>query len=430
MLSLPTTGPVLLSSLLSQDMYLAGSIILITGMLTVIGTLCSDFAAGLARPASASPGLVLMPGSSVKDPTIEAVHPGRPVEEEELPLAEGVAGDGDEKFQTASQSVLVWRAFRRHRFAVIGAVITVFLYVVVLFAEFFAPFTSSWFHDQYPYAPPQRIHVIDRSSGETEIGLYVYGYTQEVDQESLAVRYTVDTSKKIPIRLFDTSAEPYKMLGFIPANVHLIGPVNDDDPMYLLGADRVGRDLLSRITFGTRMSMTIGLVGVSFAFVLGVVLGGISGYFSGKIDTVIQRVVELFMSIPTLPLWLGLAAAMPSHWGGVERYFAITTILALFAWTRPGAGDPWPLPVPSDGGIRHLCPAGRQQTPARDLPTHGAAVHQSHLIASLTLALPAMILAETALSFLGLGLQPPVVSWGVLLQEAQNVRVVAPRLPG
>ena len=360
----------------------------------------------------------------MKDPTIEAVHPGRPVEEEELPLAEGVAGEGDEKFQTASQSVLVWRAFRRHRFAVIGAGITVFLYVVVLFAEFFAPFTSSWFHDQYPYAPPQRIHVIDRSSGETEIGLYVFGYTQEVDQESLAVRYTVDTSKKIPIRLFDTSAEPYKMLGFIPANVHLIGPVNDDDPMYLLGADRVGRDLLSRITFGTRVSMTIGLVGVSFAFVLGVVLGGISGYFSGKTDTVIQRVVELFMSIPTLPLWLGLAAALPSHWGGVERYFAITTILALFAWTdlaRVTRGRF--LSLRTEEFVTSARLDGNK--PPRVIFRHLVPLFTSHLIASLTLALPAMILAETALSFLGLGLQPPVVSWGVLLQEAQNVRVVA-----
>lgn len=357
------------------------------------------------------------------DPVIQAVHPGRPVDDTLDPVAEPDVV-GDEKIYTASQSRLVWRAFRRHRLAVVGAVVTVLLYLVVLFAEFLAPFTTSMFHDQYPYAPPQRLHLIDRSSGTTQLGLYVYDFTQQVDPESLAVNYTVDPSRKIPVRLFDTSTESYRLLGLVEANVHLIGPVDDSQPMYLLGSDRNGRDQLSRIVHGTRVSMTIGLLGVTFAFVLGVVLGGISGYFGGKTDTVIQRAVELFMSIPTLPLWLGLAAALPSNWGGVQRYFAITTILALFAWTdlaRVTRGRF--LSLREEEFVTSARLDGNR--PPRVIARHLLPLFTSHLIASLTLAIPAMILAETALSFLGLGLQPPVVSWGVLLREAQNVRVVA-----
>jgi peptide/nickel transport system permease protein len=359
----------------------------------------------------------------VTDPVIQAVHPGRPADETVDPITEAEVA-GDEKTYISSQSRLVWRAFLKHRLAVVGAVVTLLLYVVVLFAEFLAPFSTSMFHDQYPYAPPQRLHLIDRSSDTTQIGLYVYDYNQHVDPDSLAVNYTVDTSRKIPVRLFDTSTESYRLLGLVEGNVHLIGPVDDSRPMYLLGSDRNGRDQLSRIVYGTRVSMTIGLLGVAVAFVLGVILGGISGYFGGKTDTVIQRAVELFMSIPTLPLWLGLAAAMPSNWGGVQRYFAIITILALFAWTdlaRVTRGRF--LSLREEEFVTSARLDGNR--PPRVISRHLLPLFTSHLIASLTLAIPAMILAETALSFLGLGLQPPVVSWGVLLREAQNVRVVA-----
>lgn len=356
------------------------------------------------------------------DPVVAAVHPGQPLD----PPAEAAATatGGDEKVSTSSQSRLVWRAFRKHRLAMAGAVVTALLYLTVIFAEFLAPFNTSMFHDQYPYAPPQRLHLIDHSGGGTRIGLYVYDFKQTLDNESLAVKYTVDPTKKIPVRLFDRSSESYRLFGLFKTNVHLIGPVDDNRPMYLLGSDRNGRDQFSRIIFGTRISMTIGLVGVTIAFFLGVLMGGISGYAGGKVDLLIQRLVELFMSVPTLPLWLGLAAALPPGWGPINRYFAITSILALFAWTelaRVTRGRF--LALREEDFVTAAKLDGNR--PPRLIFRHMVPLFTSHLIASLTLSIPAMILAETALSFLGLGLLPPVVSWGVLLQEAQNVRVVA-----
>jgi peptide/nickel transport system permease protein len=352
--------------------------------------------------------------------------PGGPTAKPDLAaetLAETEAPAAEAAIYTASQSELVWRAFRKHRLAVVGAVVVVLFYLVALFAEFLAPFNTDEFNQKYPYAPPQRIHVLDTSRG-TDFGLYVNGYTANMDPDTLAMNYQTDKTVKIPLQLFDRSAEPYRMWGLFETNVHLIGPVDNEQPMYLLGSDRNGRDLLSRIVYGTRVSMTIGLVGVTMAFLLGVVLGGVSGYLGGKIDTVIQRLVEFFMSVPSLPLWLGLAAAVPSGWGPIQRYFAITSILAIFAWTdlaRVTRGrfmslreEEFVTSARLDGNrapriiFRHLLP-----------------LFASHLIASLTLSIPAMILAETALSFLGLGLLPPVVSWGVLLQESQNIRTVA-----
>ncbi len=358
------------------------------------------------------------------DRVIDAVHPGAPTDAEEPTLPVEEEAGTDEKIYTASQARLVWRAFRRHKLAMVGAVVTVLLYLTVIFGQFLAPFSTGMFHEDYPYAPPQRIHILDHSAGGTKLGLYVYGYRESVDPDSLAVQYTVDTTQKVRLRLFDRSQENYRFLGLFRTNVHLIGPINDRQPMYLLGSDRNGRDLLSRIVIGTRVSMTIGLVGVTFAFVLGVTLGGISGYVGGKVDTVIQRVVELFMSMPTLPLWLGLAAALPRDWGPVQRYFAITSILALFAWTELGR-----VTRGRFMSLRHeeFVTAARLDgnRPPRLIFRHMLPLFTSHLIASLSLSIPAMILAETALSFLGLGLQPPVVSWGVLLEEAQNIRVVA-----
>lgn len=325
---------------------------------------------------------------------------------------------------SASQGRLVWRAFRRHKLAMVGAVITILFYLVALFGEFLAPYSSDAFNEAYPYAPPQLVQFIDVSDGGVRFGPYVHGYRSEMDPESLKLIYSVDPDTRIPLRFFDTSAERYRLWGLFEGNVHLLGPVDDSQPMYLLGSDRNGRDMLSRIVHGTRVSMTIGLVGVALAFLLGVGLGGISGFFGGRVDTVIQRIVEFFMSVPTLPLWLGLAAAVPGDWGPLQRYFAITSILAIFAWTelaRVTRGrflslreEEFVTAARLDGNraprmiFRHLLP-----------------LFSSHLIASLTLSVPAMILVETALSFLGLGLQAPVVSWGVLLQEAQNIRVVA-----
>ncbi|HLT60414.1 MAG TPA: ABC transporter permease, partial [Microlunatus sp.] len=328
------------------------------------------------------------------------------------------------ELSTASQGRLVWRAFRRHKLAMIGAAIVIMFYLIALFGEFLAPYNSDAFHEQYPYAPPQLVHWVDFSGGSPRFGPYVHGYTSQQDAESLQVSYVVDESVKIPIRFFDTSTESYRMWGLFEGNVHLIGPVDDSQPMYLLGSDRNGRDVLSRIIHGTRVSMTIGLVGVAIAFLLGVSLGGVSGFFGGRIDTVLQRLVEFFMSIPTLPLWLGLAAALPADWGPLRRYFAITVILAIIAWTdlaRVVRGRFLSLREEEFVTSAHL--DGNPQP--RVIFRHMLPSFTSHLIASLTLSIPAMILAETSLSFLGLGLQPPVVSWGVLLNDAQNIRTIS-----
>ncbi|TDE16060.1 ABC transporter permease [Jiangella asiatica] len=323
----------------------------------------------------------------------------------------------------ASQWRLMWWRFRKHKLALAGLVVTATLYLVAVFAGFLAPYDSSHLDPEYTYAPPQRLHVVDTSDG-WDWGLYVNGYTAEQDPETLEIRFEVDEDTKVPVELF-ARGPSYTLFGLIETNIHVIGPADPDGPpMYLLGADRLGRDQLSRIIHGTRVSMSVGLVGVAVAFVLGVTLGGVSGYLGGKVDTVIQRMVEFFMSLPTLPLWLGLAAAVPTDWGPLARYFMITVVLSFVAWTslaREVRGRFLSLREEDFVMAAKLDGVGRRAI----IFSHMLPSFTSHLIATLTLSIPAMILAETALSFLGLGLQPPVVSWGVLLQEAQQIRVIS-----
>ncbi|WP_020579799.1 ABC transporter permease [Actinopolymorpha alba] len=321
----------------------------------------------------------------------------------------------------APQWKLVWWGFRRHRLATLGMVITAVIYLAAIFAEFLAPYSSSHYNPDYAYAPPQRLHLLD----DGKFGLYVYGYKATQDRETLAQTWATDERKKVPVSFF-AKGEPYKMFGLIPGDIHLIAPSagGGSAPMYLLGADSNGHDLLSRIIHGARVSMSVGLIGVAMAFMLGIVLGGISGFFGGVVDTAIQRGVEFFMSIPTLPLWLGLAAAVPAGWGPLQRYFAVTVILSMIAWTHLARvvrsrflslrEEDFVTAARIDGASR-----------PRIIFRHMLPSFSSYLIASLTLSIPGMILAETSLSFLGLGLQAPVVSWGVLLQEAQNIRAIA-----
>jgi peptide/nickel transport system permease protein len=294
---------------------------------------------------------------------------------------------------------------------------------VAALAEFLAPFDPDATSVRHTFAPPQVLHFFDRTDQGWRIGAYVYGYRSELDQQALRRTFVIDESVKHPVHLFPHGA-PYRLWNVIPLDVHLLGPQDPSAPMYLLGTDRLGRDVVSRIAYGTRVSMSIGLAGVAFSLALGVVLGGISGYYGGAIDTAIQRVIEFLRSIPTIPLWLGLAAALPATWSPLQVYFAITIILSLVGWTglvRVVRGrflslreEDFVMAARLDGSsemriiLRHMVPS-----------------FLSHIIASITLAIPAVILAETALSFLGLGLRPPVISWGVLLQEAQNVRSVA-----
>jgi peptide/nickel transport system permease protein len=316
----------------------------------------------------------------------------------------------------------MWWRFRRHKLALISGAVVIFIYLVAIFCEFLAPSDPTSFSAEYKYAPPQALHLFDTRDG-LKISPYVYGYKSEVDPVALRRVFTIDEAQKVPLGFF-VKGHSYKMFGLIPTDIHLFGPKDSEQPMFVMGADRLGRDLLSRLIYGTRISMSIGLVGVAISLLLGIVIGGISGYYGGWVDDTIQRVIEFIRSLPTIPLWLGLAAALPLTWSPIRVYFAITLILSFIGWTnlaRVVRGrflslreEDFVMAAQLDGAsewevmFKHMLPA-----------------FYSHIIASITLAIPGMILAETSLSFLGLGLRPPVVSWGVLLQDAQSVRAVA-----
>jgi peptide/nickel transport system permease protein len=330
------------------------------------------------------------------------------------PSGEAVAPE--ERFKIASQWQLIWWKFRRHRLAVVGAAITLAVYLVAAFAEFIAPFDPEMTNTGYTYAPPIPL----RFDG---LQPYVYGYSSEIDPVALRRTFVVDESVRHPVGFF-VRGNAYKLFGLIPTDMHLIAPLDPKAPMFLLGTDRLGRDVLSRVIYGTRISMSVGLVGVFLSLTLGIVLGGVSGYYGGWIDSTIQRVIEFLRSIPPIPLWMGLAAALPPVWPPLYVYFGTTLILSLIGWTSLARvvrgrllalrGEDFVTAARLDGAgdmriiMRHMIPS-----------------FTSHIIATVTLAIPNMILAETALSFLGLGLRPPLISWGVLLQEAQNVRSVA-----
>ena len=330
--------------------------------------------------------------------------------------------DAAATLQLASQWRLIWWRFRKHKLALASGVVVILVYLVAAFAEFLAPFSTDRMISKLAYAPPQQIRLIERTDAGTRFGLYVYGYTSEIDVLSLQRTYGVDESQRIDIRLF-AKGEPYRLWGLIPLQRHLFGPVDQSAPMYLLGADRIGRDLLSRMIQGTRISMTVGLVGVTLSLVLGVLLGGISGYYGGTVDMLIQRVMEILRSMPTIPLWMGLAAAIPDFWSPVLVYFMITIILSVIGWTwlaQAVRGKFFSLKTEDFVVAAKLDGCSEMQV----ILSHMVPSFGSHIIATLTLAIPQMIIAETALSFLGIGLRPPVVSWGVLLKEAQNVRVL------
>ncbi|MFF3489851.1 ABC transporter permease [Streptomyces sp. NPDC002795] len=339
------------------------------------------------------------------------------------PQPEGAADVVDDTPVTGGQASpwrLIWRRFRKHRLALAGAVIVLLAYFVVVFAEILAPASPSNVDEKHTYAPPQIVKV--DLSWDDGLRLYANGYTTKRDPETFEQIHTVDPDKRIPLR-FLAKGDSYHLWGIIPGDRHLFGPANADQQVYFLGSDRSGRDVLSRIIHGARVSLSIGLVGVAVSFVLGLLFGGVSGYFGGKPDLAIQRVIEFLMSIPTLPLWLSLSAAVPDQWGPLARYFAITTILSVIGWTglaRVVRGRFFSLREEDFVIAARLDGCSRPRIIFR----HMVPSMSSHVIASLTMAVPGMILGETAMSFLGLGLQSPAVSWGVLLQEAQNIRTV------
>ena len=325
--------------------------------------------------------------------------------------------------QVASQWQLVWWKFRKHKLALFSGYIVIAIYLIAIFAEFLAPALPGTYSARYLYAPPQTIKLFGRSDDGKLMPLYVNDFKSEVDSVSLRRTFVIDPEAKIPVGLF-VKGEPYKMWGLFQMDRHLFGPLEPRAPMYLLGADRLGRDIFSRTIYGTRISMSIGLIGVILSLILGIVLGGMSGYYGGWIDNLIQRIIEFLRSIPTIPLWMGLAAAIPVSVGPIEVYFWITVILSLVGWTglaRVVRGRF--LALKSEDFVTAARLDGVSEI--RIILRHMVPSFMSHIIASITLAIPAMILAETSLSFLGIGLRPPVVSWGVLLQEAQNIRSIA-----
>lgn len=319
---------------------------------------------------------------------------------------------------------LIWQKLRRQKIAMAAGIVIVLLYLVAGFCEFLAPGLPDTARAVYPYAPPQGIELfVHNPDGSLKFEPHVDGYTMKVDPVALRRSFVPDPKKIVPIGLFVRGA-PYKLWGIFPSNIHLLGPERPTDFMYLLGADHLGRDLLSRLIYGTRVSMSIGLAGVVISLLLGVTMGALSGFYGGWVDLLIQRVIEVISSMPTIPLWLGLAAAIPLTWPPLRVYFVITLIVSLLGWTslaREVRGRF--LALRDDDFVTAARLDGSSE--ARLIFRHILPSLTSHILAIVTLAVPTMIVAETSLSFLGVGLKPPVVSWGVLLQDAQNIRTVA-----
>ncbi len=344
-----------------------------------------------------------------------------------LPVTET---EDDLKLEVATQWQLMWWKFSKHKLAMISAGIIFLYYMVAIFAEFFAPWDRTQYNAEYVYAPPQPLHIYD----DGDFGLYVNSLTFERDPRSLKKIWSTDDENKIPVGFFVEGAEykvglhwlpiPYINELYFTTDRHFFGAKDPTLPMYLMGADKSGRDVFSRMIYSTRISLSVGLVGVFISLVMGITLGGLSGLLGGIIDTLTQRLIEVVMSVPDLPIMLAIAASVPLNWSVERVYFIITILIALRSWTGLARvvrskflslrEDDFILAARLDGAskgrliFRHMLPS-----------------FYSHIIASLTLSLPGMILAETALSFLGLGLRPPAVSWGVMLQDTQKVAVLA-----
>lgn len=338
--------------------------------------------------------------------------------EGEAPLAVTKA---EERISVATQWQLMWWRFKKHRLAMLSTAVVLLFYLMVIFADFLAYADPLASEAQRSLLPPQPVRWLDNG----RFAPHVLGLKGRRDPMTFKRVYTPDPDLKIPVRFFAPGYR-YHILGILPANRHLLGTegATPEEALFLLGTDEQGRDQWSRLMIGTRTSLTIGLAGVALSLVLGVFLGGVSGLRGGIMDTVIQRIIEILRSIPTIPLWMGLAAALPNDWSVTQVYFAITVIISLVGWTelaRVVRGRFLSLRQEDFVMAAELCGCSQM----RIIFTHLVPSFLSHIIAATTLAIPAMIISETSLSFLGLGLRPPAISWGVLLQQAQNIQALA-----
>jgi peptide/nickel transport system permease protein len=324
-----------------------------------------------------------------------------------------------ERFYLASQWKLMWWKFKLHRVAVVSGIILLLMYGSTLVTEILAPYNLQTRNTDFIYASPQRVHLFHDGRF---VGPFVYAQKKTLDMDTLRREYTEDRSQPHPLRFF-CYGDPYRFWGMIDTSIHVVCPA-PGSTLFLLGTDRLGRDVLSRILYGARISLTIGLLGIAISFALGLVIGGLAGYYGGWVDMTVQRIIEIIRSFPELPLWMALSAVLPVTWSPILIYFGITAILALLDWTGLARA------------VRSKLLALREEDyttaarlmgakPSRIIGRHLLPGFMSHLIASAPLSIPGMILGETALSFLGIGLRPPITSWGVLLNEAQNINVVA-----
>lgn len=334
---------------------------------------------------------------------------------------EEVMTEAEERISVATAGQLMWWRFRKHRLAMISAVVLILFYLIAVFAPFLAYADPEVSEAQRGLMPPQTIHWFR----DGKFDPHVYAVSGLRDPKTFKRVYKTDPETQIPVRFF-VKGFKYKLLAIIPSDLHLLGAAGAqaEETLFILGTDLNGRDLWSRLMLATQMSLTIGLAAVTLSLFLGVLLGGISGYFSGTIDTVIQRVIEILRSIPTIPLWMGLAAALPRDWSVQRIYLAITLIISLLGWTelaRVVRGRF--LTLREEDFITAAELAGCSKM--RIIFRHMVPSFLSHIIAATTLAIPAMIISETSLSFLGLGLRPPAISWGVLLEQAQNIQALA-----